>query len=381
MSNFETSLSKVTNTYLPMITRTIENNDMQFTDYQKQCVVGAISEISNVIESKDKTFNDIDQRSLTEALTLTATLQLNPAAAPREIYFITRNKKVGNNWVTVIEPGIEGDGNDALLARFGRDLETVHKYWEVRESDAFSYPSFKGLELSPPEWKPTGKGRVIRIVYPITKTNGDTDFLIAERDDVVVNLKAHIRNNLMNETFGIAESRYKANPKQLKEIDGKKKELFNQLEGKSLDDLLKDETFEKYISPAWKDSSDQMIIRKMRNNVVKKYPKNFENALISRNYNEATDESVQRVRRTVNEEANQEVIDFDDIPIAKDLEPKLEDDQQNEIIDSDPPEETSKKDEIIEPVENKPEPVKESRKEPEQTSMFKNLNDLNEPGF
>ena len=40
--------------------------------------------------------------------------------------------------------------------------------------------------------------------------DGTIDYLIAEREPVKTNLIAHIRNNLMNETFGICENRYKA---------------------------------------------------------------------------------------------------------------------------------------------------------------------------
>lgn len=312
---FQSALSKAQDLYLPQIVNTIENNDMQFTDYQKQCVMGAVSQIYDLLQAKGKTFNDVEQSTMTEALTLTASLQLNPAAQPAEIYYILRNKKVGygqnTQWITEVEPGIEGDGNDSLLARFGRDVETVHKFWEVRSKDEFSYPVFNGLEMTPPQWQPTGKGRVEKVVYPISKTNGDIEFLIAEREDVAINLKAHIRNNMMNETFGIAKRRYDATADQIEQINNKKDEILARMEGRSLDDMLSDEELTKYISPAWKDNSESMIVRKMRNNVVKKYPKNFENAFIARSYSQA-DEEVRSVRRTVSEEANQELLDFDE---------------------------------------------------------------------
>ena len=312
MSNYETTLVKATNTYLPMITSTLEHNQIEMTSYQKQCVMAAIGHISNALEAKQKSFSDVDSRSLTEALTLTATLQLNPSASPREIYYIIRNKKVGNEWVSVVETGIEGDGNDSLLARFGRDVKTVHKYWEVRENDEFEYPEFVGLELTPPKWKPKGTGKVVRIVYPITKTNGEVEYLIAERSDVVRNLIAHIKNNLMNETFGIAKDRYNATEAQRKQIDEKKNEIIERLKNKSIEEILDDAALANYISPAWKDeqSSEAMIIRKMRNNITKKYPKNFENAFLERVYNESTDENLKSMRKDVTENANQELLDF-----------------------------------------------------------------------
>lgn len=374
---FQSALSKAQDLYLPQIVNTIENNDMQFTDYQKQCVMGAVSQIYDLLQAKGKSFNDVEQSTMTEALTLTASLQLNPAAQPAEIYYILRNKKIGygqdEKWITEVEPGIEGDGNDSLLARFGRDVETVHKFWEVRSEDKFSYPAFNGLEMTPPQWQPTGRGRVEKVVYPVTKTNGDVEFLISEREDVAINLKAHIRNNMMNETFGIAKNRYKATPDQIKQINEKKNEILARIEGRSLDDMLADEELTKYISPAWKDNSESMIVRKMRNNVVKKYPKNFENAFIARNYSQA-DEEVRSVRRTVNEEANQELLDFDEpTPEPEAVEP--EDVQEVEVTKVETPKENEENlmtnDELEELMS-----ADAAEKEPEQGSIL----DM-EPGF
>ena len=43
----------------------------------------------------------------------------------------------------------------------------------------------------------------------------------------------------------------------------------------SLDDILDSQEYQSYISPAWKSpqSRESMIVRKMRNNIVKKIPK------------------------------------------------------------------------------------------------------------
>ena len=132
------------------------------------------------------------------------------------------------------------------------------------------------------------------------------EYLIAERSDVVRNLIAHIKNNLMNETFGIAKDRYSATEAQRKQIDEKKNEIIEQLKNKSIEEILGDAALANYISPAWKDeqSSEAMIIRKMRNNITKKYPKNFENAFLERVYNESTDENLKSMRKDVTENAN-----------------------------------------------------------------------------
>lgn len=339
---FQTAIEKATEVYLPMVSTKMEENQIVMTDYQKQCVMSAISIIDGLLKDKEKEWNQVDQRSVSDALTQTATLQLNPAASPAEVYYITRNTNIKGNWIQQIEMGIEGDGNDSLLARFGRDVKTVHKFWEVREEDEFSMLEYNGLELTPPRWKPTGRGKVIKVIYPISKTNGDVEYLISEREHVDKNLKAHISNNLMNETFGIAESRYKANAEQKKQIDAKKQEIKAIYKDMTLDEMLSDERLEPYISVAWKSphSSESMIVRKMRNNAVKKYPKNFENAFLARAYMEADEETTER--RDVTEKANQELIDFEDVEIVENVEvervnPDVEKETQEkvEIIDVD----------------------------------------------
>lgn len=352
MSGYETSLVKAQGTYVPMIDNTFQKNGMTLTSYAKQCVMNAVSEINGLIENSGKTFKDIDPRSLTESLLMVATMQLNPSATPSEVYFLTRNKNTGDknnpNWVTQIEAGIEGDGNDTLLARFGRGVKTVHKFWEVREGDDFEYPQYMGIEMSPPKWRPSGQGKIVRIVYPISKTNGEIEYLIAEREDVLINLRAHISNNLMNETFGIAESRYKANYAQKEKINEKKQELLSKLDGLPLDDVLKHPDFQKAISPAWKDNPEGMIVRKMRNNAIKKYPKDFENSFVNQVYNEATDEGYKAMRKDVTDNANQQLLDFDltETSAAYDVDPqtgevvrepsRVQEEPEAEIVEAEP---------------------------------------------
>ncbi|MGC6766857.1 hypothetical protein, partial [Escherichia coli] len=57
-----------------------------------------------------------------------------------------------------------------------------------------------------------------------------------------------------------------------------------------------------------------MIVRKMRNNIVKKIPKNFENAYVAMQYQSQDDEVVKSVRKDVTEQTAQEVFDFDGEP-------------------------------------------------------------------
>ena len=306
-ATFKTQLVKVNEIYLPMITNQLENNSIPFSEYAKTCTMNAIASINGILDAAGVSWNDpsLDASNITQTLLSVATLQLNPTASPSEVYFQIRNVSVKGAdgkpvWKKKIEMGVQGDGFDALVSRFGRNVKKVYPCWLVREGDEFKYPRYAGLELTPPEWQPKGMGKVVRVVYPIQSTDGTVDYYISERTDVKRNLIAHISNNLMNETFGICADRYKATDKQKQEIAEKKRELLNKAKALELDALLDNVEFEKYISPAWREeqSRESMIVRKMRNNVVKKIPKDFASSLESEIYNESTDETY----RTYNEE-------------------------------------------------------------------------------
>lgn len=317
--NYETSLSKVNNVYFPLIERQLVGNGMDMDEYSKSCVLNAISSINNTLEVAGIDWNNpqLDQGNVTQILLSVASLKLNSSAHPNEVYFQVRNVKIKKNgkdeWKKQIEMGIEGDGNDAILSRFGRGIEEVRSHWVVREGDDFSYPSFDGLEMSPPKWTPKGTGKVVKVVYPIIKKSGAVEFHISEREDVIRNLIAHVNNNLMNETFGIAESRYKATKQQKEQIQAKKDEIMNRVEELGLDGALADEEIRKHISPAWKDkqSKESMILRKMRNNIVKKIPKDFGNVLSEIQYENTTNDYKKDVIEEINNNANKEEVDFD----------------------------------------------------------------------
>jgi hypothetical protein len=330
--SFTTGLAKVTEVFAPMIERQLTGNGISMDGYSKQCVVNAISAINAALDAKGITWNDpqLDKNNVTQILLSVASLKLNAAASPREVFFQVRNvqvkKKVDGRevteWKKQIEMGIEGDGNDAILARFGRDIQKVGQYWLVREGDHFEYPRYNGFEVEPPKWSPTGQGEVVRVVYPILKKDGTQEFYIAERADVAKNLIAHISNNLMNETFGICEDRFKATPEQKKQIAAKKAEVLKKAKELGLD-ALDDPELQQWISPAWTEyqSREQMIIRKMRNNIVKKIPKDFGNAFIEMIHNEATDPDYAEVRREINENANREIIDIEAEVVNSEPEP------------------------------------------------------------
>lgn len=278
-----TVLEKANDLYLPMVANQLSTHGIEMDSVQKQCVMNALETIGLIARENDFTINDIDRPVLSSILQRVAALRLDAFSIPRKVYFTTRNVKRGDKWVKTVEMGVEGAGNEDLVRNFGVDVKTVHPCWLVRENDEFKYPRYVGIQMNPPEWEPHGEGKVIRVVYPITYKDDHTEYHISERADVRKNLVAHVSNNLMNETFGIAESRYKATVDQKRQIDEKKEEIKKLMDGKSMEEILVMPELQKYISPAWKEghSSESMIITKMKNNALKPIPKDFHNAFAS----------------------------------------------------------------------------------------------------
>ena len=275
---FTTGLSNWTNTITGLVSRDFEQCGVSYDEYAKQCAMNAMSSIFQLVQNTDNTdMNNLNTSNLREVVAQCASLKLNANAVPREVYFQLRSKQINGQWCKIVEMGIEGDGNDALLRQFGNNIDTVYPVWLVKDGDDFTYPRRRGIEIEPAEWTQKGlSDKTVRVVYPVKLKDGTVDYLIAEREPVRTNLIAHIRNNLLNETFGICENRYKATPKQKEQIKAKKEEIMATVrECEMLEDILKCEVAKPYISAAWLDTPEAMIVRKMRNNAIKKFPKNL----------------------------------------------------------------------------------------------------------
>ena len=228
VANFNTQLSYYTNRYVDLMERDLTSRGMEFDSYSKDCVVAAMGSIFQMVHESGVSFEAINGSNLKFILSKVAALKLNANAQPRECYFQIRNVNIAAKgqkpqWEKKIEFAIEGDGNDALVSRYGVDVAKVFPYWKVREGDKYIPPRHKGVEITPPEWEESGVGKVVRIVYPIQYKDGHIEYLSCERADVLKNLAAHIKNNLQNETFGICADRYKATDAQKAQIEAKKK--------------------------------------------------------------------------------------------------------------------------------------------------------------
>lgn len=281
-TQYKTALAKQTETYTNMMVSTFKDINIEYTVYQKICVANMIAKMNELLTKNSLNFKDIDGGNITTTLSRCAMLQLNIAAVPAECYLQLRNVQIGDVWKKEFEFGVEGNGNDAILKTYGVNVKDVKMAWLVREGDGFEYPSFNGLEITAPKWQPKSyTGKVIRVVYPVVKTDGTIDWLISEREDVAKNLKAHIANNLLGSKY--------------KDVRSK---ILDKIADMSLEKLLSDESLKEYISPAWLNGSsrEDMIIRKMKNNATKKYPKDFKNAFVAEAY-ESTYEDYDQYRQ------------------------------------------------------------------------------------
>lgn len=283
---YTTSLSQWSNTITGLISRDYEECGVAFDEYSKKCAMEAMASIFSLVKNDPKLqMNALDTSNLRGIVENCASLKLNASAFPRECYFQIRNVKTGVDpstgkdiWTKQVEMGIEGAGYDALLSNFGKDVVQVYPYWVVKEGDIYVAPKHKGIEVTPPEWEEKGlSDKAVRVVYPVKLSDGTVTYLIAERESVKVNLLAHVKQNMQNSTFGICADRFKATPKQKEEIKAKKTEILDALRScDTVEDMISCKIARPYISGAWLDTPESMIRRKMCNNAIKKYPKNYD---------------------------------------------------------------------------------------------------------
>lgn len=322
------ALSWWSNELTNMVSQDYEDCGLVLDEYSKQCAMAAMTNIFQLVKNSGIDIKTMDTSNLREIVGQAASLKLNANAVPRECYFQLRNFNAGKDehgkiiWKKKVEMGIEGDGNDAILRNFGENVEMVYPVWIVKEGDEFTYPKHKGIEITPPEWEQTGESeRTDKVVYPVKLKDGSMQYLIAERQGVKTNLFAHVRNNLMNETFGLVKGgkkmRYDATDKELEAISEKKEVIFEALrQCETLEDMLNCPEARPYISAAWLDTPENMIVRKMRNNAIKKFKKNY-NTMAQRSFLQM-DETYQQVQEEIEQNAN--TVDF--VPIEEQPAPQ-----------------------------------------------------------
>ncbi len=306
MSNISTvnknQLSKTTSSTLSLqrslvdeLDKTSKEMGVDFSEYGKKCVINAIGGLISVCSSQDISLSKLNTPMLKLALQNIGYTELNYSSMPSEIYFDIR-KDGNDSYICNIKP--QGAGNEKLVRKYGVGLKKdtgLKPCWIVREGDDFTFPSFDGLNVIPPKWTPKSYDKKpIMVVYPAEKIDGSVEYLIATREGVKPNIIAQIRQNSLDKFKSYNNGKYY--------VDKEKRDAFyNELnafaENHSVDELLTNETYAKYINPTYTSggSKEAMILRKMKNNALKNYPKEYDNAYIRNaveNMFEEKDESV-----------------------------------------------------------------------------------------
>jgi len=277
-------------------------------EYSLQCGQDAITALVDAVEGS----KDIDNALLSDPafrenlrtiVRNCAALKLSPAH--NEVYFTPRNVQIGGKWTKRFEMGVQSDGFETLVRNFGDNVKEIGVAWEVKETDDFTFPVYNGSEVTPPVWqKKMGGKKCMIVVYPVTMKNRTVVYSIVERDDVMSSLFAHVKSNLLNTTFGLAESKYKASKEVQEQIEEKKREILDGLKKcQTIDEMVDYEPARKYMSPAWIDSTESMIIRKMKNKALKRFKLNF-NTMQNTAFNE-TDEVYKAAHMEIEQNENQ----------------------------------------------------------------------------
>ena len=317
-----------------------------FTKYGKTCAINCIAGIVSFCKSNSIDMQKIDPTLLRLQVQNVGFTELNYASIPSEIYFDLRkttNSEGKEAYSIAIKP--QGAGNEKLVRKYGVGLKRgsgLHNAILIREGDEFIMPQFNGMEMTPPIYKPQLKNannKVVAVVYPAEKEDGSVEYLIATRDSVKANIIAQIRQNTL---YAFKKTYTGKNGKEYETTDKEAREKFydelnKKCENMTLDEMLADEEILKYVNPTYTSggSKEQMILRKMKNNALKNYPKEYDNSYITnavRNMFEENDESVlerkditKKVERELDEDLNDDVVDdFNVVDVEVEETPKQE---------------------------------------------------------
>ena len=307
----------------------LEEVGQRFTDYGKQCVVNAIAAIITYTRNQMKDLKDINQTSLKIALTNIGLTELNFNAIPAEAFPDIRRGPDGK-WSIALRP--QGAGNEKLVRNFGLNVEELKQCILVREGDEYTLPGFDGEKMTPFKWTPKSLDKkVILVVYPVKKKDGSLEYLMASRDSIIPNIIAQIRNaNLYREEFmeetyvtGKDGEKYKKREVNTDKRDAWYEKLDAAFEGKTLDEILELPEWKKELSNTYTSggSRESMIIRKMQNNALKRYPREFNNTSVA----EAVKDMFEDQDESLNEKPKSNYIDADPVAtVEKEINEEVE---------------------------------------------------------
>ena len=260
----------------------------EFTPYGKQCVINAIAGFLILCKGKEIALDQIDSTTIMLALQNVGYTELNCAAIPSECYFdLRKTTKNGKTSYTVsIKP--QGAGNEKLVRKYGVGVEELMPAWLVREGDKFTLPSYKGLEMTEPEWERKSlDGKVVMVVYPVKMKNGRVEYLMATRESIKPNIIAQIRQNALyadefkkDWTGSDGKKHYSTDEKKRDEFYAR---LDAEFENLTVDQILANPEWMKWVNPTYTSggSREAMVLRKMKNNALKNYPKEYDSTYIA----------------------------------------------------------------------------------------------------
>ena len=298
-----------------------------FTPYGRTCAINCIAGLVMFCKNNGIEFGDIDPTGLRLQVQNVGYTELNYASIPAEIYFDLRkstkwietkdeNGKAKKEAKTVYNISIkpQGAGNEKLVRKYGVGLKKgsgLRNAILIREGDEFIMPQFDGLQITAPVYKPQLKNannKVVAVMYPVEKDDGTAEYLIATREGIKPNLIAQIRQNaLYGDDFKEKKTNSKGAEYETINKDLRDKfyaDLDKKAEKMSVDEMLADEELLKYINPTYTSggSKEAMIMRKMKNNALKNYPKEYDNSYVAesvRNMFEEQDKSVLEKKRDI----------------------------------------------------------------------------------
>ena len=258
---------------------------------QITCGYNILNAVNETLAKDGLTHNspEVDKESINNAIKFAMVYRLN--TDNKELFVSTRRINVNGVWKKKIEVKAQYKGTLKILQKYGVGVKKVHTVWVVREGDDFTYPSFKGIEMTPPSWQPKGySGKILRVVVPVQYEDGYVDYCIAERESVATNIKAQIKQTLLG---------YKD--------ENEKARVLTLMQDMTLDQLLSNETLKKYINDTYIGvMSDEMIITKLTINAIKRVQVDYGNAF-ARELMESTYDNAYDYKKSASEVIDQEV--------------------------------------------------------------------------
>ena len=316
------SLMAVQKNYISSIAAGLADIIGNANNYQKVCGYNILTQINVQLAKEGLTFQspNVDKETINNAIKYAILYSLN--TDNREVFVIIRNenrakKNEKPNWMKVVEVKPQYRGTLKIVATFGRDVKKVYPEWIVREGDEFTYPMFKGIKIVPPTWvRKDPDGKIVRVVVPIQYKDGSVDYRIAERESVATNIKAQIKQSLMNNT--------------------QKEVILAKIQDMTLDELLNDKTIAEYVNETYTGlSREEMLITKLVLNAVKRVQLDYQSAL-ARELNEKTFDNADVYKQSHNAEevlamANAPMLDIQEVEVEEKPEEPQEQKQERKV--------------------------------------------------